>query len=483
MRSPVSARRRPGDGIHVSTSGYHGEPSSSWSLLRPKMWFTCLSFVAALGGCDAIPTSANAAGSELVSIAVGTPNYAMGLGRSLTEVSPSGAELGVGETLQLLALDIDGLPLSAKWSSSNLSVATVTASGLLTGMGGGQATVTAQFRGQWIDALVTVYGDELEGPIAEPTPDPAPPSSSMPLVCSDYPRERTVQVRTAAELSSALKGALPGDLIELADGEYVGRWTIANSGTPSNPVVLCGTRAAVLRDTRYDGGAVLLLRGAHNWVLNGFTVRTALWAVRLEGSNDNRISSLELFDIGQEAIGIRNQSSRNTVQGNRIYDTGRRGWNYQQWGEGVYIGSYSGQWVNGEIDRSDYNQVLENVIGPNVTAEHIDVKEGTTGTIVRGNTFDGRGMESSGPQVDSWVLVQGNDGVIENNYGTVSRTNGFRVWPGHDGNWGQRNTFRNNTADVQAAGYGFVIQGKDNVIACANVVTNADAGFANVSCR
>ena len=34
-----------------------------------------------------------------------------------------------------------------------------------------------------------------------------------------------------------------------------------------------------------------------------------------------------------------------------------------------------------------------------VTAEHIDVKEGTVGTVISGNTFDGRGMENNGARV------------------------------------------------------------------------------------
>jgi hypothetical protein len=40
-------------------------------------------------------------------------------------------------------------------------------------------------------------------------------------------------------------------------------------------------------------------------------------------------------------------------------------------------------------DRSDRNQALNNTIGPDVTAEHVDIKEGTQSGVVRGNTFNG----------------------------------------------------------------------------------------------
>jgi hypothetical protein len=311
---------------------------------------------------------------------------------------------------------------------------------------------------------------------------PKLPALDVPAQCSDYEYSRLVKVSTSSQLSDALRYARAGDLILLADGTYTGRRTITASGTADEPIILCGTSAAVLADTRYDGGAVLLLKNANRWVLHGFTVQNALWGIRLERSSHNQLRNLTVRDVGQEAIGIKLFSSHNVVQGSRIRDTGRRGWSYTGYGEGIYVGSWSGHWTDGQPDRSDHNQIVDNEFGPNITAEHIDIKEGTTGGVIRGNRFDGRGMENNGAAVDSWVLVQGNDYVIEQNNGKYSRRNGFRAWPGPG--WGQRNVFRNNVADVQASGYGFVFQGTmpGTVVMCNNTVTNAGSGFANVKC-
>jgi hypothetical protein len=45
--------------------------------------------------------------------------------------------LGLGETLQLQAIGADGNPISVSWSSDDTKIATVTANGLVTGVGAG----------------------------------------------------------------------------------------------------------------------------------------------------------------------------------------------------------------------------------------------------------------------------------------------------------------------------------------------------------
>src|SRR5213078_2020090 len=63
-------------------------------------------------------------------------------------VSPATASRQVGQTVQLTATpqDASGNPLAGRvvtWSSSNTSVATVSGSGLVTGVAAGPATITA----------------------------------------------------------------------------------------------------------------------------------------------------------------------------------------------------------------------------------------------------------------------------------------------------------------------------------------------------
>jgi hypothetical protein len=430
--------------------------------------------------CDASPVEPAFDEGEVVNIAMSRSPSGNANGQSsLVEyVDPASVELEINEVVQLTGLDASGQPVDVSWSSGDGSIANVNKTGLVTAVGAGSVLITAKSRNRTATASIVVAAPTSGAGTGEIEDSPPAPAAES---CYDLPHQRLVEVSNASQLGSAISNAAAGDLIVLASGTYLGRWTGRASGTSQNPITMCGPREAVLADTRYDGGAVFRLSWASHWVLDGFTVRTSLWGIQLENSNRNVLRNLAIHDIGQEAVAIKKNSSHNLVQGVRIYDTGKRSLDHRQWGEGIYVGSWSGHWENSQPDRSDHNQIVDSHFGPNITAEHIDVKEGTTGTIIRNNVFDGRGMENPGDRVDSWVLVQGNDGLIENNRGSVSKTNGFRVWPG-DGNWGQRNIFRRNTADVQADGYGFIIQGRDNVVSCDNVVTNAGSGFANVSC-
>ena len=76
-------------------------------------------------------------------------------------VSPAPGSVQAGQTLQLTATpkDVNGNPLTGRtitWSSSNTSVATVSASGLVTGVVAGSATITATSEGQSGTSAITV---------------------------------------------------------------------------------------------------------------------------------------------------------------------------------------------------------------------------------------------------------------------------------------------------------------------------------------
>jgi len=76
-------------------------------------------------------------------------------------VVPASASVQVGQTVQLTAtpLDANGNALSGRvitWASSNASIALVDATGLVTGVGGGSATITATSEGQSGTASISV---------------------------------------------------------------------------------------------------------------------------------------------------------------------------------------------------------------------------------------------------------------------------------------------------------------------------------------
>lgn len=344
--------------------------------------------------------------------------------------------------------------------------------------------------GAGIAALVTARGGEpsvgaystpsprpettpgAPGPEAEEEPAPAPaggPAAECPAA--------TVTVSTAEELEEALADARPGTSIQLTAGEYVGEFVAATPGTPDEPISLCGPRDAVLDGDGIEGGYVLHLDGADHWLVAGFTVRNGQKGVMADGVTGVRIEGLEVTRIGDEAIHLRQYSTDNAVIGNTISDTGNR---RDKFGEGVYIGTAESNWCDiteCEPDRSDRNLVEGNTIFA-TSAEAVDIKEGTSGGIVRGNTFDGSEITGA----DSWVDVKGNDWLIEGNSGVNSPMDGYQTHEIIDG-WGTRNVFRANAADVNGPGFGYSLTPeRDNVVECSNTASRAGEGTSNTDC-
>ena len=81
------------------------------------------------------------------------------------------------------------------------------------------------------------------------------------------------------------------------------------------------------------------------------------------------------------------------------------------------------------------------------TAEGLDVKEGTTAGIARGNVFGGDALAGA----DSWVDAKGNEWRFEGNTGIGSPQDGFQMHEILDG-WGTGNVFVGNVARVDGPG-------------------------------
>jgi hypothetical protein len=321
-------------------------------------------------------------------------------------------------------------------------------------------------------------GPQKQGQSSGATGQQSGTSSSSPATGA------TTKVRTAAELTTALRNAKPGQVIEMADGTYKGTFTMTTSGTASTPIVLRGGRGAVL-----DGGdpkhrITVQLQGADFWRLEGFSVRGAQKGVVLDDSNKNVLSQLDVSKSGMEAVHFRSSSSDNRLENSRVHHTGLVD---KGRGEGIYIGSAFTNWAKwgnqGGMDRSDRNVVTGNEVYA-ITAENVDIKEGTVNGEISGNTFRGDGMTGE-HHADSWVDAKGNGYRITGNTGVGTRLDGFQTHVQLPG-WGENNVFSNNKLTVNAAGYGINIykgQAKGNVVTCDNVVTGAKAGKSSIGCR
>ncbi|WP_406412655.1 right-handed parallel beta-helix repeat-containing protein [Streptomyces halstedii] len=261
----------------------------------------------------------------------------------------------------------------------------------------------------------------------------------LPLAGAGGAQAATVtEVSTAAQLKAALAAVAPGDTIRLADGTYTGNFKATVPATASARITLTGSERAVLTA---GGGYGLHLNGASYWTVYGVTVTGGQKGIMADAAAGVVIDSVTVHDLDMEGVHFRTSSRDGVIRNSRIYDTGHDG---RGMGEGVYVGS-----AGGLTDRSDNVRILDNVIGPGVGGENIDIKEGTTGTRVIGNTFDGGGLTGANYD-DSWVDVKGNDVLVENNRGVRTTNNGYETHTQQSG-WGCGTVFRGNVSDLTGA--------------------------------
>jgi len=333
-----------------------------------------------------------------------------------------------------------------------------------------------------VAATTSTHHRDKATPKVETTPPPPATSDAVavaPATTSQSCSSPTSTVSSAAGLTSALAKAKAGQKIALKAGTYVGNFVASTSGTKAKPIVLCGSANAVLNGGTTSKNYVFHIDHANYWTLSGFTVTNGQKGVVADGTTGSIITGLTVKAIGDEGIHLRDNSVANIVSGNTISGTGLL---KRKFGEGIYIGSAKSNWCdysNCQPDRSDRN-VIENNTVSNTTAESVDIKEGTTGGILRKNTFNGTGMVEDGG--DSWVDVKGNSWTVTGNRGSHSINDGFQTHELLKG-WGTDNVFTQNTAAVDGPGYGFSLTPVlGNKVRCDNTVTGAAEGTSNVTC-
>lgn len=293
-------------------------------------------------------------------------------------------------------------------------------------------------------------------------------------------------VGTLAELNTALAAAQPGDVITMSDGVYNGRLKITQSGTAQAPITLKGSRDAVVDGGTTSTGRAVELTGDH-WRLEGFTIRNGQKGLMALGVTGTVVDHLSVHTIGHEGIHFQHNSTDNTVLLSEVHDVGKTNADF---GEAIYFGSAINNWPGGVPDRSDRNKAVGNTLGPNVTAEHIDIKEGTTGGEVRANVFDGRGQTGANSG-ESWINAKGNDYLIRYNTGTGAYRHGYKTRKLAPG-WGCGNVFQANKGSVapytMADGYAFSVTNnsdcasdQQNVVCDDNTVTGGGKGVSTIA--
>ena len=365
-----------------------------------------------------------------------------------------------------------------------------------TGLGSGRHTITITRTGKKdprstgtnsiIDAFIVNPGAAsapAPAPITAPVPAPAPIKTPSDVHrYADCPAA-TTKVSNAGELMAAVDRARPGTVIHLMPGIYRDQINMHAKGTVDDPIWVCGPRDAVINVGSIQDNHGIQIKNSSNLVIAGMTVTNSLKGISVIHSTNVTIADTRVDNIGYEGIHVRAFTTDSTVVGNTISRTGQRD---APFGEGIYIGTSENNWcaqTDCRPDRTDRIRVLNNTISA-TSAQPIEVKEGTSDGLIRGNVIDGaNGMRSA----QEWVKVKGNDWTIVGNKGSNSALHGFAV-NGSVAGWGLRNTFADNSGAVNAEGYGFFIHEKggkgssDTAVSCSNSVTLAAEGFSNLDC-
>ena len=317
-------------------------------------------------------------------------------------------------------------------------------------------------------------------PVSSSPPPSAASSAPLDLPAPVTCPTPTVRVSTTDELQQALARAVPGTVVQLADGTYRGSFTATARGTAEAPVFLCGGPGAVLDGGGFEEGYVLHLDGAAYWRVVGITIRNGQKGVMADAAQHVVLQGLTVESTGDEAVHLRRGSSDNVVRDSTVRDTGHR---RDTFGEGIYVGTATSNWCSisaCEPDASDRNLVLDNTVSA-TTAESVDLKEGTSDGVVAGNTFDGAALTGA----DSWLDAKGNDWLVSGNVGAHSPADGFQTHEVAEG-WGRRTTFDGNRgSDLAVDDPEGVLIGlhpdRAAVVRCTNEVSDGSAPVTNLS--
>jgi parallel beta-helix repeat protein len=301
---------------------------------------------------------------------------------------------------------------------------------------------------------------------------------------------RVVEVSTAAALMTALNTALPGDDIVVAPGTYTGSASQSGNsvayffsgvdGTADHPITVESAdvaNQAILQGTTTTSNYVLYITGDH-WNIKNLRITTGKKGIMLDSASNAQITGCEVSNIAEEGVHFRDGSSNGLLESCNIHDTGVE---TPGFGEGVYVGSDMKKWLS---NGGDFNPATDHItirgctIGPNVAAESVDIKEGSTATIVEGCTLLGTGI-SGANAADSFIDVKGNSDIIRDNtanrQGNTIIVDAFQIHQIVTG-WGQAAVFTGNAVDFDTNTTGFVVNASTGTTATASANTRTPAG-------
>lgn len=304
--------------------------------------------------------------------------------------------------------------------------------------------------------------------IAPPTTAPPPAAPSPPP-----PPPVVHRVADASQWYAAVAAVKPGETIQLVatinqNLRYRGSRAPSGKqdgpdGTAERPITITAAPDVWINPGTMTNRlpALDIIDTSHVHVV-GVNVTNSQFGIRIQDSNGTPeapllVASNQVVDVGHAGIHIvgdlnsHDPSRHIRVEGNTVTRTGRTA---AQFGEGIYLGYGSKEWVDGSSNLTVVNNHISFT-----TAEGIDIKPGTKNVLVEGNDIHDLSPLAGGaisahyvgnnpnpdPATPANVTIR-NNRIWNVNLDGRAGSNDWAIWVGHggitiEGNaiWGLRN--------------------------------------------
>lgn len=373
-------------------------------------------------------------------------------------VAPASTDVFVGGVAQLTATpkDASGNPLVGRvvtWQSSNIGIATVSSTGLVTGIAQGSATVTATSEGKsgtssiTINPLPTGQCGTWPAGIAQWV-QPLPFSTGQTFYASPSGSDANPGTLAAPWKSLAKAASLqPGQTLLLRAGTYGARgtvWTFGNNGTAAGTITVAGypgdVRPVLLGAVRMTGQYIRLsgvvLDGPTGDVAGPGPGGEAILLI-MSGAHTELSNSEVRYDYWHAGIGGDGGFDYRVI-GNYVHDNGG------------YLGDYSDAQNNTShgmyASPSSYGLIANNIF------EHNDAKgwmarHDANHLLIVNNTVVGNGRFGIDLAEQSNNIIAANN-VVQNN-GVMGKGGGGIQMGGLGPYWQINNVYwNNNGSDV-----------------------------------
>ncbi len=308
----------------------------------------------------------------------------------------------------------------------------------------------------------------------------------------DNEAEGTTEDTPFRTIQKALDLAQPGDIIQLAPGIYRENVVTRRDGLSDGPITITGPKNAVITGI---GRKRVVEINHDNIHLDGFTIDGKEGSgedspkfndklIYIQGKKPNigirgvKITNMIITNAGGECIRLRYFVNYAEIAYNAITNCGIYDFIFNEGGkngEAIYIGTAPEQLKDGknptpDVDKSDNNYIHDNRINTQGN-ECVDIKEGSSGTIVQFNLCTGQKDPNSGG-----IDVRGNSAIIRYNEIFANAGVGVRLGGDTDKD-GVDNTVSGNIISNNLSG-GIKIQRVPQGMICDNVLRENGNGGA-----